>query len=201
MAGSLIAAAGLAISPLGGAASLYVGHGLLVGLFGISTMLSPLVTYVSLWFDRRQGAAVALISSGQAVAGAIWPLILDAAIRHIGWRATMQAYAIFLPIAVAGISMAFLREPPEAALVARGGAHKAAVDFGRMNFPRRAGMACLMLAIFCCCVPMNMPIQHIVAFCGDLGISSQQGALMLSVLLGSALIARQFWGYFAVRFG
>jgi MFS family permease len=201
MSGSLIAAIGLAVSPLGGAASLYVGHGLLIGLFGISTMLSPLVTYVSLWFDRRRGAAVALISSGQAVAGAIWPLILDAAIRHLGWRTTMQAYAVFLLIAVAGIAFAFLQEPPEAALVARGGSLKAAADSGEANFPRRAGMIALMVAIFCCCIPMNMPIQHIVAFCGDLEISSQQGALMLSVLLGSALIARQFWGYFADRFG
>jgi MFS family permease len=59
----------------------------------------------------------------------------------------------------------------------------------------------LMLAVFCCCVPMNMPIQHIVAFCGDLGIASQRGALMLSVMLGAAFVARQFWGYVADRIG
>jgi MFS family permease len=198
--GSLMAAIGLALSPLGGTGSLYVGHGLLIGLLGISTMLSPLVTYVSLWFDRRRGAAVALISSGQAVAGALWPLILDAAIRHLGWRTTMEAYAIFLPVSVAGLAMAFLREPPDIALSA-GASSKTATVSHEAGFPRRFAMFCLMLAIFCCCIPMNMPIQHIVAFCGDLGISSQEGALMLSVLLGSALVARQFWGYFADRFG
>jgi len=58
-------------------------------------------------------------------------------------------------------------------------------------------MAALMAAVFCCCVPMNMPMQHIVAFCGDVGISSQHGAAMLSVLLGSAFLARQFWGWMA----
>ncbi len=201
MGGGVIVAIGLALASFGGATSLYVGYGLLVGLFGISTMLSPLVTYVSLWFDRRRGTAVALISSGQSVAGAIWPLILDAVIRHEGWRVAMQAYATLVLIVVTGLSMAFLREPPDATLTAAKGSSGEAAAAREANFPRRFGMVCLMLAIFYCCVPMNMPIQHIVAFCGDLGIASQEGALMLSVLLGSALIARQFWGYIADRYG
>jgi MFS family permease len=48
---------------------------------------------------------------------------------------------------------------------------------------------------------MAMPSQHIVAFCGDLGFASQIGAAMLSVLLGSAFVARQFWGWVADRIG
>jgi MFS family permease len=62
-------------------------------------------------------------------------------------------------------------------------------------------MITLSVAIFCCCVPMAMPSQHIVAFCGDLGFASQIGAAMLSVLLGSAFVARQFWGWVADRIG
>ena len=62
-------------------------------------------------------------------------------------------------------------------------------------------MVLLMLAIFCCCVPMAMPMQHVVAYCGDLGFASQYGAAMLSVLLGSAFLARQFWGWLCDRIG
>jgi MFS family permease len=62
-------------------------------------------------------------------------------------------------------------------------------------------MIVLMIAIFCCCVPMAMPSQHIVAFCGDLGFASQTGAAMLSVLLGCAFLSRQFWGWLADRIG
>ncbi len=62
-------------------------------------------------------------------------------------------------------------------------------------------MALLMLAVFCCCIPMAMPMQHVVAFCGDLGFAPQSGAAMLSVLLGSAFLSRQFWGWLADRFG
>lgn len=52
-------AAGLVLSASGGLFHLYVGHGMLMGLFGTSCIFSPVVTYVSRWFDRSRGAAVA----------------------------------------------------------------------------------------------------------------------------------------------
>jgi hypothetical protein len=48
---------------------------------------------------------------------------------------------------------------------------------------------------------MAMPMNHVVAYCGDLGFASQTGAAMLSVLLGVAFFARQFWGWLADRVG
>jgi MFS family permease len=52
-----------------------------------------------------------------------------------------------------------------------------------------------------CCVPMAMPQQHLVAFCGDLGISRATGALVLSVLLGAGFLSRQVWGLISDRLG
>jgi MFS family permease len=192
--GAVMLAAGLFVSTLGGMPELYVGHGLLIGLLGTSCMLSPLVTYVSLWFERNRGSAVALISSGQSISGALWPMLFDHAINQLGWRQTMTIYAAFALTAVALLAIVFLNPPPAIA-PAQANAGSAS---GKSS---HAVMVVLMLAVFCCCVPMNMPIQHIVAFCGDLGIASQRGALMLSVMLGAAFLARQFWGYVADRIG
>ena len=77
MFGAVMMAAGLILSASGGLLELYAGHGVLMGLFGSACMFSPLLTYVSRWFERRRGSAVALISSGQAVAGTIWPPLLQ----------------------------------------------------------------------------------------------------------------------------
>src|SRR5262249_42358142 len=65
----------------------------------------------------------------------------------------------------------------------------------------RAAFALLCFAGFLCCTPMAMPPGHIVALCSDLGIAPTQGALMLSVLLGSAFISRVFWGWLTDRIG
>ena len=48
---------------------------------------------------------------------------------------------------------------------------------------------------------MSMPMAHMVAFCSDIGIVPTRGAAVLSVLLGSAFFARQFWGWLADRIG
>jgi MFS family permease len=61
------------------------------------------------------------------------------------------------------------------------------------------GMMCGAAVL--CCIPMAMPQGHLVAFCSDLGISRSIGALMLSVLLGTAFFSRQIWGAISDRIG
>jgi MFS family permease len=61
--------------------------------------------------------------------------------------------------------------------------------------------AMICAAAVLCCVPMAMPQGHLVAFCGDLGISRAVGAAMLSALLGTAFLSRQIWGVISDRIG
>jgi MFS family permease len=64
MIGSVSIACGLAISTLGLPYPLWIGHGLFIGLFGLGGVNAPLYVYISRWFDKRRGSALALISSG-----------------------------------------------------------------------------------------------------------------------------------------
>ena len=48
---------------------------------------------------------------------------------------------------------------------------------------------------------MAMPQAHLPALCSDLGILASHGAAMLSVLLGTAFVSRQFWGWVSDRIG
>ncbi len=197
--GATMIAAGLAISASGGLGRLYAGQGLLVGLFGASCMFSPLVTYVSRWFDRRRGSALALISSGQYVAGAVWPALFTLSIERWGWRATMTGFGLLLALTILPIACLFLRTPPAApATYAHTGPPAGASVLG---LAPNLVLGMLSAAIFCCCVTMSMPMGHLVALCSDLGIGAERGAEMLSVLLGTAFFARQFWGWLSDRVG
>lgn len=199
--GGTMVGAGLAVSSSGGILELYAGHGLLMGLFGTACMFSPLITYVSRWFERRRGAAVALISSGQAVAGAIWPPILQLGVDTVGWRWTMIAFAILTVFSVLALTVIFLHPPPEESAAARGASDRPQATGDVLGMPRNRLMILLMAAVFCCCIPMAVPMHHVPAFCSDLGMTPQYGAAMLSVLLGCAFLARQFWGWVADRIG
>ncbi|MEJ0017652.1 MAG: MFS transporter [Acetobacteraceae bacterium] len=155
--------------------------------------------YVSRWFDRRRGSALALISSGQYIAGIVWPSAFELGISRYGWAATMLAYsgvvlAVILPLTLLG-----LRPAPEAhALPARPRGTPAAAVLG---LPPNIVQALICLAAFLCCMPMAVPNSHLVAFCTDLGIAPTHGAAMLSVLLACAFVSRQFWGMLADRIG
>jgi MFS family permease len=196
--GTVSMACGLALSAQGSLWALYVGHGLLIGVIGNGAIYAPLLIYVSRWFDRRRGAAIALISSGQYIAGIGWPSVFEQGIARFGWQSTMLAYAAVVLLAVPPF-LFLLKQPP--APVAAGG------PAGRGRNPSVLGMhpntaqALICLAAFCCCIPMSIPSAHLVAFCSDIGISPAHGAAMLSVLLGSAFVSRQFWGALADRIG
>jgi MFS family permease len=200
MIGAVMMASGLALSATGTVWALYVGHGLLIGLVGNGAIFAPLVVYVSRWFDRRRGSALALISSGQYIAGVVWPSVFERGIAQYGWPATMLAYAVVVTVVILPLTLLCLRPSPEAHVAF---AHAADPREGApvLGMPPNLALALVCIAAFFCCIPMAVPNGHLVAFCTDLGIAPTHGAAMLSVLLACAFISRQFWGMMADRVG
>jgi MFS family permease len=200
MFGGAMIGTGLTIASRGGLTQLYIASFLLVGLLGAAGMFAPLMTYVSRWFDVRRGTAIALISAGQYIAGALWPAIFQYGIDTIGWRRTMLAYAGLSVAVILPLAAIFLCRPPKEPT--GGGLHtEPRAGEPVLGLPPNLVLAALAFATFCCCLTMSMPMAHMVAFCSDIGIGPTQGAAMLSVLLGSAFFARQFWGWLADRIG
>ena len=200
MFGSAMMGVGLAIASLGPSWPLYIGYGVFVGLIGLSGINAPLYVYISNLFERRRGSALALISSGTYIAGALWPPIFERAIAYAGWRQAMLWFAILEAALIVPLALLFLRRAPEhppAGTMPQAATERTDV----LGWPPNLVFAALCAAIFLCCVPMSMPQSHLVAFCSDLGISKAHGAAMLSVLLGTAFLSRQIWGLIADRVG
>ncbi len=198
--GAVMIAIGLALSSRGPSWPLWIGHGLFIGLIGFAGINAPLYVYVSRWFDRRRGSALALISSGTYLAGALWPPVFERAIAALGWRETMLWYALLEGAVVVSIALIFFSHPPEVihpAPAPVAGSAPARV----LGLPPNLVFASMCVASIMCCIPMAMPQGHLVAFCSDLGISRSVGAVMLSVLLGTAFLSRQIWGAVSDRIG
>jgi MFS family permease len=198
--GAVMIAIGRALSTAGETWQLYVGQGLFLGFLGIGGMNAPFYVYVSRWFDRRRGSALALISSGSYLAGAVWPPIFERVIAYAGWRQTMLAFGLLEVAVVVPLAAIFLSRPQElprpSALLGA-----AAAPDRVLGWPPNLVFAFLATAVVFCCIPMAMPQAHLPAFCSDLGIAASHGAAMLSVLLGTAFVSRQFWGWVSDRFG
>jgi MFS family permease len=191
--------AGLAIASLAERWSLLLGIGVGVGLFGNGALFPPMLAYVSLWFDRRRGTALALVSSGQYIAGFVWPTVFERTIASIGWQSTMLLYGAAASAIIVTLAALVLRPPPMQ-MGGLGGIRS--VPGARvLGMAPNTALALMAAGSFLCCVPMAMPAAHLVAFCGDLGIATSRGAAMLSVLLLAAFLSRQFWGWLSDRIG
>jgi len=198
--GALMIGLGLTISTFGPPWPLWIGHGLFIGLIGLGGINAPMYIYVSRWFDRRRGSALALISSGSYLAGAMWPPVFERAIAGFGWRQTMLWYALAEIVVIVPLAAVYFRAAPEQIfppVSADSAAGKARV----LGWPPNLVFGLMCGAAVLCCVPMAMPQGHLVAFCSDLGISRSIGAMMLSVLLGTAFLSRQIWGAISDRIG
>ncbi len=177
-------------------------HGVLIGLVGSSASFAPLVADTSLWFQRRRGIAVAICASGNYVAGAIWPPIVQHFVETVGWRQTYLGLGVFTAVVMATLALFMRGRPPalaaEAAPLRSGAPTPSTRPFGlSMN----AAQALLCVAGVACCVAMAMPQVHIVAYCGDLGYGAARGAQMLSLMLGAGIVSRLVSGAICDRIG
>ena len=198
--GAGFVAAGLSGSLMGFA----VAHGLLLGLLGSSATFAPLVADTSLWFVRRRGIAVAICASGNYVAGAVWPPIVQHFVETAGWRATYVGLGIFCAVTMPLLA-ALMRPRPPAAVAAPTPARRAsaaAVPSTRpFGLSLNQAQALLCVAGVACCVAMSMPQVHIVAYCGDLGYGAARGAEMLSLMLACGIVSRLVSGLICDRIG
>ncbi len=198
MFGGIMVGTGAMVASSGGEWNLYLGYGLMVGLFGNATIFAPLMANVSRWFERNRGTALALVASGQQLAGSGWPPLFRYTIETYGWRWTMFWYGVFAMVCMTLVTT-MLRSSPTPS------ARQQAADDARsdtvIGLPPNFVQALICLAIVLCCVAMTMPMGHVVAYCSDLGFEPARGAEMLSILLACAFLARVFWGRMSDRVG
>ena len=200
-----------------------LAQGLLMGLLGTSATFAPLVADTSQWFTRRRGIALAICMSGNYLAGAVWPPIVQHFVDSVGWRQTYIGIGVFCVVAMLPLALVLRRRPPVENALAELSASSQALSGGPARapsptpatapalpatwLPGHLGMSAGMLqALLCvagvsCCVAMSMPQVHIVAYCGDLGFGAARGAEMLSLMLGMGVVSRLASGWISDHIG
>ena len=171
----------------------------LCGFLGAAFSFGPLVADTSLWFTARRGLAVGIVISGNYLAGAVWPPILQHYFDPQGWRATFNDLSWFTLCTMLPLSLLLTRQPPKENIqdVA---VHPA--DDHRPLAMTPLNLQCLICAAgMGCCVAMAMPQVHIVPYVLDLGHPAARGAEMLGLMLGFGVISRVGSGWLSDRIG
>jgi MFS family permease len=193
--GTVMLAAGFVGAAFSGSYWQFVAiQALLIGMLGSSATFGPLVADVSLWFRRQRGIAVAIVASGNYLAGAIWPPALNAAVAHFGWRDAFIGIGVICLVTMLPLTVLLRRRAVHEAPATAGGAAAQPVPPGYLQ-------GLLMFAGIACCVAMSMPQVHIVAYCGDLGYGPARGTEMLSLMLAMGVVSRLASGFISDRIG
>lgn len=188
-----------------------LAHGLIVGVLGTAATFAPLVADTAHWFDRRRGIALAICMSGNYLAGAVWPPVVQHFMESEGWRATYVGMGVFCLLAMLPLALFYRRRPlnqsaaastPVRSSDARHLREIAASDPARpLGLSPAALQGLLSVAGVACCVAMAMPQVHIVALCGDLGYGLARGAEMLALMLGMGIASRLLSGWISDHIG
>ena len=198
--GSVMMGLGAALaSQAEGRWSLYLANGLFLGLLGQAAMIAPLVANATRWFDRRRGLAVAIIASGQGIAGAIWPPIVRYLSDAVGWRQTYLYFGIFALLTMVPLSLLLKPKPPIGGLDQVQDASHQQRRVLELSPHLVQGLLCL--AVVGCCTAMSMPIVHLISHATDLGYPATQAAKFLSLLFAAAFASRIAFGLLADRIG
>ncbi len=174
-----------------------LAQGILIGV-GTSVFFGPILADITHWFHKRRGLAVTICSSGNYLAGAIWPPVLSHFIETDGWRATHIGVGVFCVVAMLPLAWLLRKRSP---VSAQQTAAQAAAAGAAMPVSPNALIALLSIAGFACCVAMSMPQVHLVAYCADLGYGPARGAEMLSLMLFLGIFSRIASGLLADRIG
>lgn len=179
-----------------------LAHGLL-GLLGGASTFAPLLADTSQWWNRRRGIAVAICASGNYIAGALWPPLVQHGIETIGWRPTYTIMGLVCGLGMLALSGLMRQRPPLAppAPAPAVGAAPVADRSRPFGLSPSSAQWLLCVAGVGCCVAMSMPQVHIVAYCTDLGYGAARGAEMLSLMLASGIVSRLVSGFICDRIG
>ena len=198
MAAAIVSAAAFLLSTVTGDIYLLAGVHLFLG-FGTAAGFGPLITDISHWFLKQRGIAVALIASGNYLAGGIWPLFLSNILAEDGWRAAYLMLAGITVVVILPLALLLQRKLPEAG-------HQIAAQQVNENIQKTRISPVRLQILLCiagvaCCVAMSMPQVHIVSYCVGLGYGPAVGAEMLSLMLFGGVISRVGSGLIADRIG
>jgi MFS family permease len=186
-----VSAGAILASHIDSAWQLYMIYLFFFGLSGQGSLAAPALANVARWYDKKRGLAVGIASSGQALAGIIWPPVMGAVLLAIGWRDMFFWYGVFAFCAMVPLCFAVRFKPPPYQPPKPAGASDAGA-----SGPKRAPLstAAIQSTLCCgmigCCTAMALPLGHLVALVTDIGHSLSDAVEVLSIMLLAAFISR-----------
>jgi MFS family permease len=169
----------------------------ILGLIGPGTSAVPHASLISRWFTARRGLALGVMMCGTGTGGIIWPMVGQALIDRVGWRASYALLGGAVLLVAVPVLLLFLKEPSQPVVSLT---QNQTSGLGRREALRSEIFWVLMMVFFLVSAIVQACLVHMSPLLTDRGISAQRAALAISLLGVANLIGRLGTGWLLDRF-
>lgn len=168
---------------------------LVLGGLGFACLYAPVLSVTALWFERRRGLAMGIVTAGGALGQGVMPYTANLLIDSVGWRPAYGILAAATMLAL-GLLLPAVRPPASAAAAPmQAGAAQSAGE------ARPSPVPMLAAAAFLCCACMGFPLVQLASFVTAVCGSSDLGSTSLLVAMLFGTVGRVAFGLLADRIG
>lgn len=165
------------------------------GATGVAA-LTLSATVVNRWFTQRRGLVMGILTASSATGQLVFLPVLAAVAEHHGWRPVVFIVAIVAALVLPLVAMLLPERPASVGLRPYGEPHDAprtdgaaqrnplAIAFGTLaSASKKRDFWLLFFSFFICGASTNGYVgTHLIAMCGDYGMSEVQGASLLAAM-------------------
>ena len=166
--------------------TLILTQGVMYGI-GFLIFYYPILSMVDEYWIARRGMAYGLLCSASGLSGAVMPLILQALLSRFGYRTTLRSIAIAL-VVLTGPLIPLLRSRTKSQTVRT----RLKVDW---TFVRRPLFWIYSLSNVMMGLGYFFPALYLPSYATAIGLSSTQGALLLTLMSISQVLGQFLFGY------
>ena len=168
-------------------------------VIGLATTGTSAVVYsraIASWFDRRRGAAIAMVMASAAVGSIVHPPLAAAVTRRVGWRGACLILGGLIVFAGVPLVVRLVRERPAALARSRADTPGATI---REALTSRIFWI-LITVVFGSTLMVNSTIVHLSALLTDRGLTPSGAAIVVSAMGAASLAGRLLTGWLLDRF-
>ncbi|KAI5304871.1 hypothetical protein KEM56_005782 [Ascosphaera pollenicola] len=165
-----------------------------VGGSSLSLIFGPAISIVAHYFNARRGFATGIASSGGAVGGVVFPLMLQRLFDTVGWAwaTRLAGFVCILTFSLAGLLIK-PRFPPKPLTLSR-----VRPDFKIFG---QAGLTLTSLGVFFMEWGLFIPFAYLSSYALANGSSQTFANMLLSLINAAGVFGRWLPGFYADRMG
>ncbi len=183
------------------------------GATGVAA-LTLSATVVNRWFSQRRGLVMGILTASSATGQLVFLPMLAAVAEHHGWRPVVLIVALVAALVLPLVAFLLPERPASVGLRPYGEPHDAprtdapaaqnplAIAFGTLaSASKNRDFWLLFFSFFICGASTNGYVgTHLIAMCGDYGLTEVQGASLLAAMGIFDLFGTTLSGWLSDRF-